>query len=187
MEEKGLNSEFDPKRIAINPFKLERYFAEYEFKSRYLLSASDCEALAMSDLLQWADAECKNLWNNLHLGYTESAGNPLLRQEIATLYPGISSNQVMVAVPEEAIFIAMQTLLQPGDHAVVISPAYQSLYELAKSAGCQVTLWKIQPKGQGWGIDLDFLEASITPQTKMLVINFPHNPTGYLPVVGRTQ
>ncbi len=72
--------------MQITDFKLERYFAEHEFKVRYLLSASDCEALALDELLGMADAEALALWRDLKLSYTESQGHPLLRAEAAGLY-----------------------------------------------------------------------------------------------------
>ncbi len=167
--------------MTIPDFKLERYFAQYEFKVKYLLSASDCESLSLSELLALASPASRALWDELKLSYTESAGHPLLRAAIARLYQAITSAQVLVAAPEEAIFIAMQTLLQPGDHVIAISPAYQSLYEIARSLGCQVTTWPVLAGAGGWRLDLETLEASFTPRTRLLVINFPHNPTGFLP------
>src|SRR5512139_1148344 len=100
--------------MQITPFKLERYFAQYEFKVRYLLSPSDCESLTLSEVLAMQDAECRSLWEGLSLGYTESSGHPLLRAEIARLYETITSDQTLVTVPEEAIFLLMHALLQPG-------------------------------------------------------------------------
>ena len=70
----------------IAPFMLERYFAQHEFKARYLLSASDCESLTMQELLDLADEECLSRWQTLSLGYTESLGLPALRREIARIY-----------------------------------------------------------------------------------------------------
>jgi aspartate/methionine/tyrosine aminotransferase len=163
----------------MHPFKLERYFAEHEFKVKYLLSPSDCESLSMEELLRVGSPASQELWQGLKLGYTESAGHPLLRAEVAGLYQGISAEQVMIAAPEEAIFIAMQTLLAPGDHVVAISPAYQSLYEVARSIGCRLTPWPLALRDSGWQLELELLEDSLTPQTRLLVINFPHNPTGY--------
>ena len=84
----------------IKPFSLERYFAEYEFAAKYLLSSSDCEPLAMQELLDMADPEALGLWNNLKLAYTESLGLPALREEIAGMYDGIEPDQVMVTNPE---------------------------------------------------------------------------------------
>jgi aspartate/methionine/tyrosine aminotransferase len=165
--------------MSINPFKLERYFAEYEFKVKYLLSPSDCEGLSMEELLQMASPESLALWKELKLGYTESQGHPLLRAEVTGFYQNIEPGQVLIAAPEEAIFIVMQTLLAPGDHVVAVSPAYQSLHEIARSIGCSLTSWDLKPGAGGWQLDLDQLEKSITRRTRLLVINFPHNPTGH--------
>ena len=165
--------------MPIHPFKLERYFAEYEFTARHLLSPSDCETMPMRDLVSQADAEMRAAWDTLALGYTESAGNPLLRSEVAHLYDRIEMDEVLVAAPEEAILITMHALLSPGDHVIVTYPGYQSLYEIARSLGCEITHWTLAPSEDRWRLDLQFLADHITPRTKLLVINFPHNPTGH--------
>jgi aspartate/methionine/tyrosine aminotransferase len=165
----------------ISPFKLERYFAQYEFKVRYLLSPSDCESLSMGELLQWADPDSLTLWNDLRLGYTESPGHPVLRAEVSRLYQTVAPDDVMIAAPQEAILVAMHALLGPGDHVVSIFPAYQSLYEIARAMGCEVTPWAFELGADGWRLDLNQLERVLTERTRLLVINFPHNPTGYLP------
>ena len=164
----------------ITPFKLERYFAKYEFSAKYLLSSSDCDGLAVKDLLNMADSECKKLWDDLKLGYTESLGFPLLREEVSKLYQGISKDEVLLFVPEEGIFVAMNCILESGDHMITTFPGYQSLYQLAELLGCEVTKWLPQEE-KGWEFDLDILEKSIKPNSKLLVVNFPHNPTGFLP------
>ncbi len=165
----------------IAPFKLERYFALYEFKVKYLLSSSDCESLMQRELLEMADAESLRLWDSLSLGYTESPGHPLLRAEIAQQYQNVSIDNIVVAAPEEAIYIAINTLLTPGDHIICISPVYQSLYEVARANGCLITEWKVEADGSGWRLPVESLDAMITPHTRLIVANFPHNPTGYLP------
>ena len=171
--------------MPIHPFKLERYFAKYEFKVKYLLSPSDCESIPMDELLQMACAESLDLWNGLRLGYTESQGHPHLRSEVASLYRHIPTGNVIIAAPEEAIFIAMQTMLKPGDQVVTVSPAYQSLHEIARSIGCEVTNWTLQPGPENdWHLDFDRLADSLTGRTRMLVINFPHNPTGHTLTLG---
>lgn len=167
--------------MRLPPFKLERYFAEYEFRVQHLLSASDCESLALPDLLALADAETRALWEQLWLGYTESEGHPLLRSEIARLHREIPPERVLVAVPEEAIFISMNGLLAAGDEVIVTWPAYQSLAEVAAAIGCQVVRWPLSVHDGAWMLDVDALSRLITPRTKMVVVNFPHNPTGYQP------
>lgn len=166
--------------MPITPFKLERYFAKYEFSTRYLLSSSDCDGLPMHDLLGLADAECRALWDNLALGYTESLGHPLLRAEIANLYEGVTAEEVLQIIPEEGIFIAMQTILRPGDHVICTFPGYQSLYQIAADQGCEVTQWRPEEE-HGWRFNPEFLEEHLRPNTRLLVFNFPHNPTGSLP------
>jgi aspartate/methionine/tyrosine aminotransferase len=166
--------------MRLHPFKLERYFAAHEFKTRYFLSGSDCEPLSQRELLALGDAASLRLWENLKLGYTESAGHPLLRAEIARLYQKTQADDVLVVTPEEGIFITMNALLGAGDHVIATFPGYQSLYEVARAIGCEVTLWAPQ-EGAEWRFDLDWLREQMRPNTRMLVINFPHNPTGALP------
>ena len=141
--------------MQIADFKLERYFAAHEFKVRYLLSASDCEALALDELLDMADTETLALWRDLKLNYTESQGHPLLRAEVAGLYEAIPPEDVLIAAPEELIFIAMNALLRPGDHVIATFPGYQSLYAIAEALGCAVTRWPLEvrcgPLGPGPG------------------------------------
>jgi aspartate/methionine/tyrosine aminotransferase len=171
----------------VQPFKLERYFAEYEFSAPYLLSASDCESLSLRDLLSLGDDETRRLWDELSLGYTESPGHPLLRQAIAGLYTAAGADDVLVAAPEEAIFIYMQTLLAPGDEVVAVAPAYQSLHELARSLGCRVVPWPLALNDGGWAVDLERLESLLGDRTRLLVLNFPHNPTGCLPTLAEFE
>ena len=167
--------------MPINPFKLERYFAKYEFSVKYLLSSSDCEALTLQELIGMAPPQSLELWNNLKMSYTESPGHPLLRETISNGYTQASPENVLVAAPEEAIYIFMQTFLRPGDQVIALTPTYQSLHELAASIGCQLDIWQLKPGQQGWELDLDRLESLLNAKTRLLILNFPNNPTGFLP------
>ncbi len=163
-------------------FKLERYFAKYEFNVEYLLSPSDCESLSIPELLEYADDDGKKMWSGLKLGYTESKGHPELRETIAGLYQKISTEDLLVITPEEGILIALNAILQPGDGVVSIYPAYQSLLEIPRALGCKVTTWPLEAKNDGnWALDLNKLENSIDHRTRLLIVNFPHNPSGFLP------
>ncbi len=163
-----------------SPFLLERFFARHEFSARYLLSASDCQGPSMAQLVAGADDDLRARWDDLRLGYTESQGLPELREEIAGLYGTVDAAEVLVAAPEEAVFLTMHALLAPGDHVVCTFPGYQSLYELARAIGCEVELWRVREE-EGWRFDPGDLETMIRPDTKLVVWNFPHNPTGALP------
>ncbi len=162
--------------MQLEPFKLERFFARYEFAVKYLLSSSDGESMTVPELLSYASAAHRTLWDELRLGYTESKGHPLLLDAIAQLYEGIEAVHVLEVVPEEGIFIAMNSLLQAGDHVIVSYPAYQSLYQVAQSIGCTLSRWT--PQSGPWQFDPAQLADLIQPNTKLIVINFPHNPTG---------
>ncbi|MFL5778445.1 MAG: aminotransferase class I/II-fold pyridoxal phosphate-dependent enzyme [Chloroflexota bacterium] len=167
--------------MRIDDFELERFFARWEFDARHLLCASDVEGYSMAELLTLADDETRGLWGDLRLGYTESTGHPVLRREIASLYETIEPDEVLVfAGAEEAVFCLANVLVGPGDHAVVTWPAYQSLYEVARAAGADVTLHELR-EAQAWAIDVDLLRSQVTRGTRLLVINAPHNPTGMLP------
>ena len=166
--------------MKIEPFDLERYFAKHEFTAQFLLSCSDCESRSVSDLLALADAETIGLWKDLRLGYTESPGHPLLRKEIAETYDRIGAEGVLVVVPEEGIFLIMHSLLKPEDHVICTFPGYQSLYEVARSIGCQVTRWEPDEE-RGWRFDVEELKKRMRPNTRLVVVNFPHNPTGCVP------
>ncbi|PWR74401.1 aminotransferase class I/II-fold pyridoxal phosphate-dependent enzyme [Methanospirillum lacunae] len=163
----------------IRDFRLERYMAQHEFSAPFLLCSSDCETLSIQDLLTFEDQSYENFLN-LKLGYTEAPGSPELREEISAWYNAIDSNDVIVTSgAEETIFIAMHVLLRSGDHVIVQMPAYQSLHEIPKSIGCHVSPWHMVEKNGAWHLDLEILHDLITPNTKVLVINSPHNPTGY--------
>ena len=167
--------------MKIPEFRLERYFARFEFDVPYLLSSSDVEGYRLEELLALADDEGRELWRDLSLGYTEAPGHPLLRREISTMYEGPGADDTLVfGGAEEAIFAFMNVVLEPGDHLIVTWPAYQSLYEVARAAGAEVTLVPLRYE-DGWELDVDALRAQVRPSTKVVAVNFPHNPTGYLP------
>ncbi|HIH96931.1 MAG TPA: aminotransferase class I/II-fold pyridoxal phosphate-dependent enzyme [Thermoplasmata archaeon] len=165
--------------MEIKEFKLERFFGKYEFTAPYLLCCSDCESFAVSELLALEKKSGEKL-DKLWLGYTESQGNPALRQEISRLYRDIKPEEIIVTNgAEEGIFIFMNALLKGGDHILVQYPAYQSLYEIARSIGCEIIKWEMDDRND-WKLDFDFPKNKITEKTKTVVINSPHNPTGYL-------
>jgi aspartate/methionine/tyrosine aminotransferase len=166
--------------MRLDPFQLERYFGQYEFSVPYPLAASDCDGLSLAELLELADVPTRELWDTLRLGYTESQGHPLLREAIAGLYEGCEPDQVLVGAPEELIFIAANCLVHNGDHMVCTFPAYQSLYSVAESLHAEVGRWE-PDEAQGWYFDPDRLAELIRPSTRLIVVNFPHNPTGALP------
>jgi aspartate/methionine/tyrosine aminotransferase len=161
------------------PFKLERFFAKYEFSTKYLLCSSDCEAMSVAELLALEEGSAQT-FQQTWLGYTESQGSPGLRAEICRLYETMEPAQILVHTgAQEAIFLFMFAAFKEYDHVIVHSPAYQSLAEVARAAGCDVSPWRAREEN-GWSLDLDELRHLMRTNTKAIIVNTPHNPTGYL-------
>ena len=158
-------------------FKLERFFERWEFRARHHLTASDAQTMTVSELVALADDEQREAWASLALGYRETSGDPRLRAAIAQTYEHVEPDHVLCfAGAQEGIACAVQTLLEPGDHAVIVTPAYQAAESIALSLG-SVTGVALDPAA-GWALDLAAVEAAITPHTRLLSVNFPNNPTG---------
>lgn len=163
------------------PFKIENFFRQHEFSAPHGISQSDAEPLTLDELLTYASAERRRQFETLWLGYTETQGHPELRRAIAETHAGVGADDVIEVVPEEGVFLPMTSLLNAGDHVVVMQPSFQSLWEIARATGCELSFWQQRRTKDGWHFDVDELERLLRPDTKMLVINFPHNPSGYLP------
>jgi aspartate/methionine/tyrosine aminotransferase len=160
-------------------FRLEVYFSRWEFTARHHLTASDAQTMTMTELLALADPDDVRAWETLSLGYTETFGAQELRQAVASTYEQVGEDDVICFTgAEEALYLAMQVLLGPGDHAVVITPNYQAAETVPLSL-CEVTGVALDPE-RDWALDLDAVEAAIRPATRVVSINFPHNPTGTL-------
>ena len=158
-------------------FRLETYFSRWEFTARYHMCASDMESLSVRELLAMASDEDRCLWDELRLGYTETFGMPELRRAIADTYDDIDQADILTfAGAEEGIFAAMQVLLSPGDHAIVITPNYQAAETIPGSI-CDVTGVALDPDSN-WDLDIEQLRAAVQANTKVISINCPHNPTG---------
>lgn len=165
--------------MKINDFKSEVFFDEWEFKAKYLLSLSDAHSMTIGELLDY-EPGAKEKFFETWLGYTEVPGDPELRKEIAKLYKTIGIDDIIVhSGAEEPIFNLSRVMLKKADHVIVMFPTYQSIYEVPKAIGCEVTLWEIKEKDKRWTLDLDELRSYIKSNTKIIYLNSPNNPTGY--------
>ena len=163
----------------LSPFRIERFYARYEHSTRFMLSSSDCESRTVGDLLELEPGGHERLLETW-CGYTEPLGDPGLRQAIAALYERAGAEEVVVtSCAEEGIFLLYHALLKPGDHVIVETPCYESALQVARSTGAEVSQWQ-RRYGDGWAHDLDALAGLIRPETRLLYLNQPHNPTGTL-------
>ena len=158
-------------------FALEVHFSKWEFKARYNMTGSDAESMRLSDLLDMATPEQREAFGDLWLGYTETWGSPALREAIAGTYDRAEAGDILCfAGAEEAIYTTMRVLLEPSDHVIVITPNYQAA-ETVPLAICEVSGVALDIDN-GWALDIDRIRAAIRPNSKLVSINFPNNPTG---------
>ncbi len=167
--------------MRIRPFKLERWFDEYEFRVDLNLSASCAAATGTTELLELAGPEAKSTYLNLSLDYIEAAGTRDYREAVASWYERIGPNDVLATIgAAEAIFLLMSAIAGPGDRLIVESPNYQSLAEVATAGGAEVIDWPLRPEN-GWRPDLEELRGMLRGgRVKAVVVNHPHNPTGVM-------
>jgi aspartate/methionine/tyrosine aminotransferase len=169
--------------MKIAPFETEHFYAQYEFTTPYQLCNSDCETVTVAELLEMAEIPMEE-FGQLSLGYTETLGHPALRKVIAESYENVSTDNVVVlGTPVEGIYLVARAALEPDDEVIVLSPAYDALINMFEHVvgPSRVRKWEFIPTDTRWELDFDQLQKLITPKTKMVVVNFPHNPTGYLP------
>jgi aspartate/methionine/tyrosine aminotransferase len=172
--------------MQLKPFRIEQFFGKYEFTAKYLLSSSDAESRTIQELLDLEPGALEHLLRHW-CGYTESPGAPWLREAIAAIYQQVKMEDVLVlAAAEECIFVLYHALVGPGDHVVVETPCYESGLEVARSTGAEVSEWR-RVYENGWAHDLAALEQLLRPNTKIIYINTPHNPTGLLMPAGAFQ
>lgn len=162
-------------------FLIERMFARHEFSCRVNLTGSDVEGLTLDALWDVAPEDTRVWYESLTLGYTESAGHPVLR-ELAALASGMQSGSTVqvFAGATEAVFVLLNAVLTPGDHVVVVGPAYQLLVDVPRAIGAEATEIRLRREDR-WHLDVTEIRRALRPNTRLIVANFPHNPTGALP------
>lgn len=167
-------------RLDLPDFRLEVHLGRWEFSARHHLTASDAQTLTVGELLGMASDEAREAFESLPLSYIPARGGERLLSAIAGTYAAIAPGDVLsFAGAEEAIFWAMQELVGPGDHAVLTVPNYQSMESVTVATGAEVSGLRLRPQ-TGWSLDLDELESLLRPNTRLVAVNFPNNPTGGL-------
>jgi aspartate/methionine/tyrosine aminotransferase len=165
----------------LRTFRLEEYMGEWEFKVRYHLTASDAQSMTIGELLALGDEADREGLLRLPLSYIETWGSPELREAVADTYEQVDEDHVLaLAGAEEGLFWSLQELVGPGDHAVVTVPCYQAMETVTVATGADVSAL-VPRRGDGWALDLDELRTLLRPTTRLVAVNYPNNPTGYVP------
>jgi aspartate/methionine/tyrosine aminotransferase len=168
--------------VKVETFTLERWMSAWEVKVDYDIAESGIYPMTVNEVVDLLPAGERDQTLarllDLRLGYTEARGTQQLRETIAGTYASVSPDEVLVTTGAiEANYLLFNSLLDAGDRVVAVFPAYQQLYAVAKAIGCEVALWKLREE-DGFRYDVDELERLVTPGTKLIVVNTPHNPTG---------
>jgi aspartate/methionine/tyrosine aminotransferase len=156
---------------------LEVYLSSWRMAARHHLTASDSETLTLAELLRFADDEDRQRWESAQLSYGEARGAPWLRDAIVAGYESVTADSVICfAGAQEGINAAMHSLLQADAHAITVTPNYQSIETITASL-CAVTDVPLDPS-RGWALDIAAVDRAIRPNTRLISVNFPNNPTG---------
>lgn len=158
-------------------FELEKYFSHWEFTAKYHMTASDMHSMTIQELLDLGSKEEQEAFHDQWLGYTQTWGAPDLREAIATTYAQMKKENILCfAGAGEGIYIAARVLLSKEDHAIVLTPNYQSAETIPLEI-CEVTGVALRHE-DNWKVNVEAIKKAIRPNTKLISINFPHNPTG---------
>lgn len=159
-------------------FALETYFSKWEFSAKHHMTASDAQSITLGQLLDMADLP-HDILSDLHLGYTETWGAPDLREAISATYQKMKPENILCfAGAEEGVYAAMRVLLNKDDHAIVVVPNYQAA-ETVPLDICAVSGVGLKAD-KNWHLDLDEIQSAIRPNTKLISVCFPNNPTGHI-------
>jgi aspartate/methionine/tyrosine aminotransferase len=152
--------------MEIAPFSLERWFDQYEHDADIMLAESGIRSLS-SDQFDTDPGE---------LGYViPTDGDPEFKAEIATRYDREPEELAFTCGTQEANFLAFLAAMEEDSHAVVVAPTYQSLQAVPESVGEISRVWLEPPD---WSLDVEAVEEATGPETELVVLNNPNNPTG---------
>ncbi len=160
-------------------FLMERMMSRFEQTVEYNLSESGVKPVPLQDLVADKPGYSESLLNT-ELNYPYANGNPDLRENIAALYDGATADNVLVTVgAAEANYITAHTFLSPGDEIAVMLPNYMQVWGVAKNLGAVVREFHLKEE-MGWGLDVDELDDAVTPNTRLIAVCNPDNPTGHI-------
>ena len=160
------------------PFVMERMMSKWENQVDYNLSESGVHPATVRELIP--EPEQVEQLLSTEFVYSQANGIPELRERIAALYPGATSENVLVTVGcIEANLISLQTLLEPGDEIAVMAPNYMQVWGAAQNLGMVVRTFDLS-SDRKWELDVDSLNHAVTDRTKLIAVCNPNNPTGHI-------
>lgn len=163
--------------MEVVPAHLEYWLRDYYFTAEIDISSSGVENFSFGEIRQLLNITLDDL-DRIVLRDSRTLGGPELRTAIGNRFANGNAERVMATNgSSEAIYLIMHSLLEPGDEVVVLDPAYQQLFSIAESIGCRLKRWRLRIENS-FRPDFSEVRDLISPHTRMIVVNFPHNPTG---------
>jgi aspartate/methionine/tyrosine aminotransferase len=152
--------------MEIEPFSLERWFDQYEHDADIMLAESGIRSLDSSEFNT----------DPGELGYViPTDGDPDFRAEVADRYNRAADEVLFTCGTQEANLLAFLSLMDRGSHAVVVTPTYQSLQSVPEAFGA---VTRVRLDSPGWKLDAERVRDAMRPETAVVVVNNPNNPTG---------
>jgi aspartate/methionine/tyrosine aminotransferase len=167
--------------MRIETFRMERMQCLFEHEVEYNLSESGVQPMTLKELLGGEEALGDLLATGI--GYPQSNGSLALRERIASFYPDAHPDNVTVVNGgSEANYITLWALLDTGDRLAFMLPNYMQGWGLGRHFGKGTDTFRLRARTEGgsrrWALDLDGVEGAITPDTKVILVTNPNNPTG---------
>ncbi len=168
--------------MKIDLFKVEDWMNRYETKAIHNLAETCVHSLTLRELLSY-DTSTPNALEKLmdqRLTYGDITGNPVLKEELSMMYNKVSADQILTTHGAiGANQLVLLTLVEPGDHVIVAVPTYQQLYSIPEAIGATVDRLELKPE-EDYQPNVEMLKVLVKPETKLIVLNNPNNPTGAL-------
>jgi len=162
--------------MKIQPFAMERWQSIYEHQVELNISESGVQPLTLDELA--GDPETLATINKAYLGYPQTNGSEATRAGVASLYLGATPDNVLMATGcAEANYLVALGLVEPGDEVVIVQPNYMQIPGVVRALGAKVRVLWLQEE-LGWQPDPDEVRRTITPNTKLVALCNPNNPTG---------
>lgn len=167
----------------IKPFAVEEWMNEYEVGARFNIAETCVDSVSLDELFALTGEDKARFladFSARRLTYGDIVGSDALRGGICGLYKTVHPEEIVpthgAAGANHHVFCS---LISAGDRVVSIMPTYQQLYSIPASIGADVAVMHLKQEND-YLPDLDELRALVTPETKMICINNPNNPTGAL-------
>ncbi|MGB7922915.1 MAG: capreomycidine synthase [Pyrinomonadaceae bacterium] len=159
------------------PVELEVWLREYYFDNDIDMSSSGVEDFSMAEIRELVGLT-QDDFDRIVFHDSRTLGAPGLREAIAQRFANGKTDLVMATHgSSEAIFLIMHALLRAGDEVVIVDPCYPHFAAIAEAIGCQLKHWPLRFERQ-FVPDIEEAKSLLNSRTRMVVVNFPHNPTG---------